>query len=301
MPTISELFVYPIKSCAGIALDAARLLATGLEYDRGWMATDLSGAMLTQRAYPRLALIEVEIGARDLLIRAPGMSELRTPLDAAELGLAADAAMAPAQVHTTVWRDAAVGLDTGETTAAWFSEFLGIPARLLRFDPRHERTVDPDYTADHGGATTMFADGFPLLVIGQASLDDLNVRLNAKGAPSIPMNRFRPNIVLTGIDAYEEDYVETLTVNADSADPASNVQLSFVKLCARCPMPTVDQAKGAPDPAWPNEPTDTLSVYRANAQRDGAVTFGNNALIARGAGAWLRVGQNADAELGFGD
>lgn len=107
MPTISELFVYPIKSCAGIALNAARLLDTGLEYDRCWMVTDPSGAMLTQRAYPRMALIKVELGEHELVIRAPGMSELRTPLDAAALS-------APQKVQTEVWRDAAYGLDTGE-------------------------------------------------------------------------------------------------------------------------------------------------------------------------------------------
>jgi hypothetical protein len=293
MPTISELFVYPVKSCAGIALREARLLATGLEYDRCWMVTDPHGAMFTQRAYPRMALIKVELGAEDLVLRAPGMSELRTPLDPARL----DAAR---KVETSVWSDAAYGLDTGEACAAWFSEFLGMPARLLRFNPEHERTVDPDYTGSIGGATTFFADGFPLLVVGQASLDDLNARLNSKGAPAISITRFRPNVVLEGLDAYEEDYVETLSVTS-AADAQQHVQLQLVKLCARCPMPTVDPAKGAPDPDWPNEPTDTMSLYRSKPQYDGALTFGNNALVASGAGAWLRVGQAVEAELGFGD
>lgn len=290
MPTISELFVYPIKSCSGIALNEARLLATGFEYDRCWMVVDPRGAMLTQRAYPRMALIDVEIRERDLVIRAPGMPELRTPLDPAQL------AGAP-KVQTEVWDDAAYGLDTGDACGAWFSAFIGVTARLLRFDPERQRIVDPAYTGNHA-ATTHFADGFPLLVIGQASLDDLNARLGSKGAPSIPINRFRPNVVLTGLDAYEEDFVESL-----SAEGAENdaVELRLVKPCSRCPMPTIDQAKGAPDPDWPNEPTDTMSAYRANAQRGGAITFGNNAIVARGAGAWLRVGQVVQAELGFGD
>ncbi|MBC8748238.1 MULTISPECIES: MOSC domain-containing protein [Paraburkholderia] len=293
MPIISELFVYPIKSCAGITLGEARLLATGVEYDRNWMIVDPEGAMFTQRAYPRMALIKVELGEQDLIVRAPGMRELRTPLDAARL------AAAP-RVDTAVWRDAAYGLDTGEQTAAWFTEFLGLPARLLRFDPERERIVDPDYTDSTGGATTFFADGFPLLVVGQASLDDLNARLNGKGAPSIGIDRFRPNIVLSGLDAYEEDYVETLAVDAN-ADSSARVELRLVKLCSRCPMPTIDQARGAPDPDWPNEPTDTMLGYRVSERFDGAVTFGNNALVASGAGAWLRVGQQVDAELGFGD
>ncbi|NKJ46764.1 MOSC domain-containing protein [Burkholderia sp. SG-MS1] len=293
MPTISELFVYPVKSCAGIALREARLFATGLEYDRGWMVTDPDGAMFTQRAYPRMALIKTKLDAEELVLRAPGMSELRTPLDATRLD-------ASRKVETKVWRDAAYGIDTGAASAAWFSEFLGMPARLLRFDPERERTVDPDYTDSTGGATTLFADGFPLLVIGQASLDDLNTRLTGKGAPAVPIDRFRPNLVLTGLDAYEEDYVETLNIVSDS-DAEPPVQLQLVKLCARCPMPTIDQAKGAPDPAWPNEPSDTMSVYRAQPQRDGAITFGNNALVASGAGARLRVGQTVEAELAFGD
>jgi uncharacterized protein YcbX len=287
-------------------------LATGLEYDRNWMITDPRGAMFTQRAYPRMALITVELGAEDLIMRAPGMPELRTPLDAARL------AAAP-RVETTVWRDAAYGLDTGDDTALWLTQFLGLPARLLRFDPRRERIVDRNYTDSTGGATTFFADGFPLLVVGQASLDDLNARLNQKGAPSIPIDRFRPNIVLTGLDAYEEDFVETLSAapaaaganglngvngvnDADRASGAAEaIELRLVKLCARCPMPTIDQARGAPDPAWPNEPTDTMLGYRVSERLNGAVTFGNNALVARGAGGWLRVGQQVDVELGFGD
>jgi uncharacterized protein len=293
MPIISELFVYPVKSCAGIALDHARLLATGLEYDRGWMVTDPRGAMLTQRAYPRMALIRVELGEEALVIRAPGMSALRTPLDAARLGTVP-------KVRTRVWRDAAYGLDTGEESARWLTDFLGVPSRLLRFDPERERIVDPEYTGSVGRATTHFADGFPLLVIGQASLDDLNTRLVGKGAPAVPMDRFRPNVVLSGLDAYEEDYVETLSV-AGETDAQPPVELRLVKLCARCPMPTVDQARGAPDPDWPNEPSDTMSVYRAQPQRDGAITFGNNALVVSGDGAWLRVGQAVEAELGFGD
>jgi uncharacterized protein len=293
MPTISELFVYPVKSCAGIALREARLLATGLEYDRGWMVTDPDGAMFTQRAYPRMALIKVELGEEELVLRAPGMSELRTPLDPARL----DGAR---KVQTSVWRDAAYGIDTGEATAGWFSTFLDMPARLLRFSPEHARIVDPDYTSSTGGATTLFADGFPLLVAGQASLDDLNARLNSKGAPSIPIDRFRPNVVLSGLEAFEEDYVETLSIEGD-AHAQPRVQLRLVKLCARCPMPTIDEAKGAPDPKWPNEPTDTMSVYRAKQQLDGALAFGTNALVASGAGAWLRVGQTVEAELGFGD
>ncbi|WP_144153515.1 MOSC domain-containing protein [Paraburkholderia sp. BCC1885] len=291
MPAVSGLNIYPIKSCAGIALNEARLLETGLEYDRNWMVVDRDGLMLTQRSHGRLALIRVALdeGNGDLIVAAPGMPELRTPLAVTALGR-------PALIETRVWRDAMSAFDTGPQTEAWFSTFLGVPARLVRFDPAVRRVVDPLWTGDIE-AITQFADGFPLLVIGEASLADLNRRLTGKGAPSIPMNRFRPNLVFTGIDAYHEDYVESLTVwTADGT-----AQLHLVKPCARCPMPSIDQDSGAPDPQWPNEPLDTMSAYRGNARLDGALTFGQNAIVSSGFGARLALGQQIDAELRFED
>ncbi|TKC88644.1 MOSC domain-containing protein [Trinickia terrae] len=288
MPAISQLVVYPIKSCAGIAFDTVRLLPTGLEYDRNWMLVDAAGKFITQRTYPRLALVEVEIGVTELIMRAPGMDELRTPL-------AASALRAAPAVAATVWGDTVAALDTGPQTARWFSAFLCAPVRLVRFDPSAQRVADRKWT-DGREVTTQFADGFPLLVIGQASLDDLNERLMRRGAAAIPMNRFRPNIVVSGLEAYEEDYVETLR----SVDGGA-IELRVVKPCARCPMPTIDQATGAPDPRSPNEPTDTLATYRANSRLDGALTFGQNAIVIAGAGGQLAVGQRFDAELGFGD
>ena len=289
MPTVSGLYIYPIKSCAGIALKEARLLDTGLEYDRNWMVVDPTGLMLTQRSHGQLALIRVALVERELIISAPGMPDLRTPLSVAALER-------PALIETRVWRDTMSAFDTGTQTEAWFSEFLGVPARLVRFDPAVRRVVDPLWTGDIA-AITQFADGFPLLVLGEASLADLNRRLAGKGAPPIPMNRFRPNLVFTGLDAYDEDYVENLTVWV--GDEA--VQLHLVKPCARCPIPTIDQASGFPDPDWPNEPLDTMSVYRGNARLGGALTFGQNAIVSSGFGAVLALGQQVDAELGFDD
>ena len=289
MPTVSGLYIYPIKSCAGIALKEARLLDTGLEYDRNWMVVDPSGLMLTQRSHGRLALIRVALGQRELIISAPGMPDLRTPLSVTALER-------PALIETRVWRDTMSAFDTGAQTEGWFSEFLGVPARLVRFDPAVRRVVDPLWTGDIA-AITQFSDGFPLLVIGEASLADLNRRLAGKGAPPIPMNRFRPNLVFTGLDAYDEDYVENLTVWADE----EAVQLHLVKPCARCPIPTIDQASGVPDPDWPNEPLDTMSVYRGNERLGGALTFGQNAIVSTGFGAVLALGQMVDAELGFDD
>ncbi|KVE70183.1 MOSC domain-containing protein [Burkholderia vietnamiensis] len=288
MPAISELFVYPIKSCAGIALPRAQLLETGLAYDRHWLITTPDGMMVTQRTHPRLALIRTALEHDALVLNAPGMPEIRTPLDG-------DATPATPAMAATVWRDTVDAIDTGADTAAWLTQFVGTPLKLARFADGARRGCNRKWTGDVD-THTQFADGYPLLVIGQSSLDDLNARLAAKGAPAIPMNRFRPNLVVSDLDAYEEDFVEHL-----DAAGAAPVRLRLVKLCTRCPIPTIDQASGEPNPQWPHEPTDTMQTYRANPNFDGALTFGINAIVVAGAGAWLEVGQALDAQLGFGD
>jgi uncharacterized protein YcbX len=287
MPVLNELFVYPIKSCAGISLRRATLLDTGLEYDRHWMVTDPAGAMFTQRSHPRMALIKTAFDGDDLVIDAPGMPALRTPLSA-------EALIDARPIRATVWRDTVAALDTGEHAAQWFSEFLGIPARLVRFSPTSRRDVSDEWTAPHS-THTRFADQFPLLVVGQASLDDLNARLSVKGAPGIGANRFRPNLVIGGLDAYEEDFVGDMQIRV----PGRDVQLRLVKLCTRCPIPSIDQDTGAHDPSWPHEPLDTMSAYRGSDQFDGALTFGKNAIVLKGEGVALEVGQEVEAEIDF--
>lgn len=287
MATISQINVYPIKSCAGIALDEARMFAHGLEYDRHWMLVDTSGRFVTQRTMPRMALIEPEFAGGELVVRAPGQAPFRTPLDAAVLSDAE-------RIEVTVWRSTLNALDVGGEAAQWFSAFLGAPLRLVRFDPAAQRIANRDRTGDTI-APLRFADGYPLLVIGQASLDDLNARLAKKGVDAIPMNRFRPNLVLSGIEAYEEDYIDTLRLETG----AGPIGLRFVKPCTRCPIPTIDQLSGAPDPRWPHEPTDTLSAYRADSRVDGQMTFGQNAVVVEGAGTVLPAGCDASPELRF--
>lgn len=287
MATISQINVYPIKSCAGIALDEARMFAHGLEYDRHWMLVDTSGRFVTQRTMPRMALIEPELAGGELVVRAPGQAPFRTPLDAAVLSDAE-------RIEVTVWRSTLNALDVGGEAAQWFSAFLGAPLRLVRFDPAAQRIANRDRTGDTI-APLRFADGYPLLVIGQASLDDLNARLAKKGVDAIPMNRFRPNLVLSGIEAYEEDYIDTLRLETG----AGPIGLRFVKPCTRCPIPTIDQLSGAPDPRWPHEPTDTLSAYRADSRVDGQMTFGQNAVVVEGAGTVLPAGCDASPELRF--
>jgi len=197
-------------------------------------------------------------------------------------------------VAVTVWSDRVTALDAGDDAARWFSDFLGAPVRLVRFNPEAERVASRKWTGD-ATANVHFADGFPLLLVGEASLADLNARLSGKGVDPIPMNRFRPNVVLAGVDAYEEDYTDTLSIAAAGGD----VLLRIVKPCSRCPIPTIDQARGAPDPRWPNEPTDTMSMYRGDSRLDGAVTFGQNAIVVAGAGDTLAVGQPVEVELRF--
>jgi uncharacterized protein YcbX len=283
MPILSELHLYPIKSCAGIALQEATLTREGLMseqvYDREWMVVGPDGACLTQREHPRMALITPRLKANTLELRAPGMLRLEL-----ELGLP-DPDLAPT-LTVQVWDDTVLAYDCDDTTAAWFTAAVGTPCRLARFHAKAQRPVSEKWTQGVS-ATTLFSDGYPVLVAGAASLDDLNQRLLAAGRDAIPMNRFRPNVVIAGIEAFEEDYVETFQLG--------EAQLKPVKPCARCPMPSVDQATGEFGP----DPLDILQSYRAKAELDGAICFGMNAIVTEGAGQRLRVGQEIEANLAF--
>ena len=283
MPILTELNLYPIKSCAGIALREATLTAAGLMsehiYDREWMVVDANGVFMTQREHPKMALITPRIKAETLELRAPGMLRLEIPL-----GLP-DPDDAPA-LEVRVWDDTVQAFDCDETTAAWFSGFLGVPCRLVRFHANAKRIANTDWT---GGieAPTLFSDGYPVLVISQASLADLNEKLLAQGRAALPMNRFRPSLVIDGVGAFEEDYAASLALG--------NATLKPVKPCARCPIPSIDQATGTIGP----DPLDILQGYRANPKLDGGITFGMNAILLNGDGELLRVGQEVDVQLAF--
>ena len=277
--TIARLFVYPVKSCAGIEVQEALLTETGLDLDRAWMVVDSEGKFLTQRTVPRMALVRPKLTSQEMVLRAPGMLALHVALDAVE---------APATV--TVWRDTVPAWDMGAVAAQWFTDFLGQPCRLVRFDPEHRRLSSMEWT---GGveAPNQFSDGFPVLVASTASLDELNARLAARGHAPVGIERFRPNVVLAGVEAHDEDRVDLLRVEA----PTGEVHLQPVKPCARCPVPDIDPDTAESHPAV----GDTLRTYRHDRRLGGAVTFGMNAIVRLGAGQVLRVGRRVAADLRF--
>jgi uncharacterized protein len=277
---IGQLFIHPIKSCAGIAVDEAPLIETGFEYDREWMVVDREGVFVTQRQVPRMALIRPTLRASDLVLRAPGMLALHLQLDAVE-----------GDCNVRVWNDSVDAFDMGDLAAQWFSDFLGQPLRLARFDPDVRRLASAEWTKEIESRTA-FADGFPLLVTSMASLNELNRRLAQAGHDAVPMQRFRSNIVIDGLtDAHGEDFIDTLTI--ESAD--GPVVLKLVKPCGRCTIPDVNPATAEQGHAV----ADAMRAYRANDRIGGALAFGQNAVIVSGVGHRLRVGTGTQAELAF--
>jgi len=253
---LAELYVYPVKSCRGVAVDAAVLLEAGLENDREWLVVTPEGRFLTQRELPRLALIVPRLGADRLTLSAPGVDEVVVPL--AGYGESREVA---------VWRDRCRAFDAGAEAADWLGAFLGRSARLVRFDPSQPRYSDTTWTGDVRAATR-FTDGYALLAISRASFDDLNARL----PEPLPMDRFRPNLVLDGLEPYAEDRLRDFHVGG--------VHLRGVKPCTRCVVTTTRQSTGELDGV---EPLRTLKTYRWNEPLRG-VTFGQNVVVVGAAG-----------------
>ncbi|MBK6361280.1 MAG: MOSC N-terminal beta barrel domain-containing protein [Comamonadaceae bacterium] len=277
--TIAALVVYPVKSCSGVPVNEAVLTEAGLDLDRAWMVVDAQGEFVSQRELPRMALIRPQLKTYEIILRAPGMLALHLAIDAVEQ-----------PVRVRVWDDEVPAYDMGAVAAQWFSDFLGQPLRLVRFDPAHRRLSSLKWT---GGieAPNQFSDGFPVLVTSEASLDDLNGRLQATGHRRVEMDRFRPNLVLRGVQAHDEDRLEVLRI----ATEAGVAELKPVKPCARCPIPNIDPATAESEPAVGN----TLQAYRRDSRLNGAVTFGMNAIVLKGDGQLLRVGQSVGANFRF--
>ena len=284
--TIGALWIFPIKSCAGIAVPQARLLPTGLEWDRAWMVVDGQGQFVTQRQVPHMVLVQPRMDTAHgcMHMAFPGLPDCQVPL--------ALPFMEPVQQRRVkVWHSEVLAWDCGDRAAHWMSQALGLACRLVRFDPASLRLANVKWT---GGirAPNQFADGYPLLVSSQAAIHALNTRLQAKGHAAVDGLRFRANIVLEGVAAHEEDFIDELWVHADEA-----VAIRLGKPCTRCPIPDIDPQTGKAGTAIGDE----LQRYRQDARMGGAITFGMNAVVAQGAGNVLRVGQAVSGILRFDD
>lgn len=264
---LSDLRLYPLKSAAGIRVERAEAVSTGLRYDRRWMVVDAGGTFLTQREEPRLALVRVALEGDALVLTAPGAGRLTLPLHE---GMVLDAGGGPREV--SVWGEAVRAQVASPDAAAWISGHLGREADIVRFPDATERTVDPDFARPDDRVA--FADGYPFLLIGEASLEDLNGRL---GTP-LGMERFRPNLVVRGSAPFAEDGWRLIRIGG--------VTFRVVKPCVRCAITTVDQDTAAVG----KEPLRTLATFRrVGGPRSGKVAFGQN-LLHDGVGA-LRVGE----------
>lgn len=253
MLTVSELFIYPIKSVGGKSVDTANVTTTGFQYDRCWMLIDEHNRFISQREIPGLALLEA--GVTNFGI------EVKHKHSAASFTFAFDE-LKEQWIDVAIWDDVCVAQLVSAKANAWFSEILNAACRLVYMPETTKRIVDPRYAFN--SETTTFSDGFPLLLLGQSSLDDLNTRL----AESLPIDRFRPNIVFTGGAAFEEDLLEHFIING--------IDFSAVKPCARCSITTTNQQTAERG----KEPLTTLATYR---KKNNNIYFGQN-LLHKGSG-----------------
>ena len=257
---LTHIAIYPLKSAAGVALDAREVERCGLRGDRRWMAIDADGACVTARERPQLVRIRAEIAGSGLRLETDGREGLTVPYP--DAGARA--------VRTWIWGQACSALDAGDAAARWITGAIDKPVRLVAMDDRAKRRPDPDCTLPEDEVS--FADSYPVLVIGRSSLDDLNTRTPAP----VSMRRFRPNFVIGGGAPCAEDDWRRIRIGS--------VEFEGVENCERCELPTVDPDTGVPDSK--REPMRTLARYRRRAT--GGVFLGQN-LVPRGAGT-VRVG-----------
>lgn len=270
MPKIAELYVYPIKSCGGVHMKEVSIVSTGFAFDRNWMVVDDSGTFVTQREHPKLALVKPEFANGGLILNAPGMEPLH---------VSANGAGAPLTI--SLFGENHEALATNPAADAWFSAYLAGPFRLAKCDPQTLRKGGVQYP-QRDAAPTSFVDNYGVLVISEAS----HAALNQKLSQAVPINRFRPNIVVSGIDEHDEDYF----TNARCGD----VALRFVNPCYRCSMTSIDQKIGAPG----LDVLPVLSTYRYDDAVKG-VKFGAYAAVNGGVGAQLRVDSDLDVDWNF--
>jgi uncharacterized protein YcbX len=261
MLQISELFIYPIKSLSGISVTNAVVTDRGLKHDRRWMLVDENNRFLTQREHTQMTLLKVQIEDNGLLVTHHIKGSVTIPFQK----------NSQTAQEVVIWDDTCTGVYVSDKLDSWFSEAIGIKCRLVYMPEDTRREVDQRYAPE--GSITSFSDGYPFLMIGQSSLDDLNDRLTE----ALPMDRFRPNIVFTGGKPFAEDLMNHLHI--------AGIDFYGAKLCARCVMTTINQQTGAKA----KEPLKTLATYRL---RDKKILFGQN-LIHEGTGV-IAVGDMID-------
>lgn len=245
--TLSSIHVYPVKGAAGISISEAEVDAFGLRFDRRWMWVREDGRFISQRSHRRMALVETGLENGSLVLRAPAMEPLHLPLGALDEECSGEEPV-------VIWNDQVSAVSASPEAHKWISTFLEEPIRMV-FIPQNEvRSTDPDYAQ---GYRVGFADGYPFLMVSEASLAELNGRLEAP----VPMDRFRPNLVVAGGEAFQEDQWGPVTVG--------EVPFRGVKLCGRCKVTTVDQRTAEQGV----EPLQTLATYRT---AGGKVVFGQN-------------------------
>jgi uncharacterized protein YcbX len=269
MIKIKDLFVYPIKSCKGIRVNEIELSQTGFLGDRNWMLVDEAGVFVSQREHPKLALVEPRLTEENLILNAPGMTEL----------VVSRKAQAMQSCEVELFGEKMPSLFAGDEPSKWFGEYLGGNFQFVSRDPSFLRKGGVQYPA-RDEAPTSFVDNYGILVISEASRSDLNNRL----VSGVPMNRFRPNIVVEGVDAYGEDYFASAR--------AGDVTLRFVDVCYRCNMTTIDQEQAE----FGQEPLQTLGRYRNS---KAGVRFGSYAAVAGGVGKRLTAGSPLEIALNF--
>ncbi|GAA6141497.1 MOSC N-terminal beta barrel domain-containing protein [Hydrogenophaga sp. 5NK40-0174] len=282
---VSGLWIYPVKSCAGVSMEAALLTLTGLAHDREWMVVDAQGRFVTQRELAAMALIRPSLNEVALVLTdAAGR---QAPL---HISLSPDGERLCRRVQ--VWHDHCDAWDEGEDAAHWLQGVLGQAGlRLVRFPAGQRRVCGMEWTAGVE-YPVMFADGFGILVVGQASVDHLNEHLERQGQSAVSIRRFRPNVVLSGMEAHDEDRMGNWRVMLGGGDEAA---FACVKPCARCPIPDVDPDTGERG----HHVGDAIRRYRADRRLNGAITFGMNVVVNSGAGQTLRVGDAFEGDWVF--
>jgi uncharacterized protein YcbX len=249
--TLSALHIYPVKGLKGIGLAEARCTDRGLAHDRRWMVVDAGGAFLSQRNHPRMATVWTEISDGLLALSAPDVSSVEVPLEAAS----------SARMPVRVWKSVCDAVPVSRHADAWLTDYLGVPCRLVYMPEATRRESNPQYAGP--GRPVSFADGYAYLLTSEASLADLNTRLAQRGAAEVPMNRFRPNLVVRGTEAFAEDGWKEIHIGEASFRAA--------KPCGRCEVTTTDQSTG--EVVGP-EPLATLATFRDS--REFGLKFGMN-------------------------